>query len=140
MPRIEMIAVFLFFPSLVSLFSLWSAYHSIYRIKKSKTTLKKLGKSIKLCHKLLLRYPLDFESPHWRKAIILQRLYYLILIIFLVCILLFAITILFPPAIIVLCCCVATKFIALDVPVGVFSFFATKHGKNGGVVWVWEDE
>ncbi len=137
--NVDTIAVFLFFPSLASLFHLWMAVHSLYAIGKSKTNLKKIGKSIKLWSKFLLLYPLEPKLSHHRKAIILRRLYYFVLIAFLICIFLLIFTMLFPPVICALFYCVALKLIVLDIPIGITAFIMSKHGKNGGVVWRWEE-
>lgn len=34
--------------------------------------------------------------------------------------------------------CAALKACILDIPINVYGFVMTKHGKSGGVVWKWE--
>lgn len=135
---IRIIVIFLVFPSLFSLFIVWSAYHSFFYIKKSKTARKKISKSMGLWHKFLLLYPMDVDSLCYKRLKILRRLYFVMLFVFLFCILLLLFTIIFSLNKNVLIYCVASKVVVLDIPTGIFFFFMSKHGKNGGVVWRWE--
>lgn len=139
MPNTEVTVILLFFPSLLSLFYLGSAYHSVYNIRKSKTAIKKLKKSMKLWQKFFLLYPFDPKSPYYKKVIILRKCYYSAWLILLLCTFLLVLAIIFPPLTKALFCCVIFKFIVFDVPIGIFGFIMTKHGKNGGVVWGWEE-
>lgn len=136
---VRIIPILIFFPSVLSLFHLWTAYYSLYSIKKSKTARKKIGREIKFWKKLLLLYPIKQSSLYYKKMLILRRLYYLAIIASLLSIFVFIITLIFSIDTQFLFCCVVFKVIILDLPIGVFAFVMTKHGKNGGVVWKWEN-
>ena len=138
MPNTTITLVFLFVPSLVSLFHLWNATYSLYSHGKSKTRIKKIGKSIKIWRKLLLLYPLE-TTTYYRTINILRKLYYFVVLVFLSCVLLLILSKVFPFLGHILFYCVTIKFFVLDLPIGIFAFIMTKHGKNGGVVWKWEN-
>ena len=138
MSNVNTLAILLIFPSLVSLFYIWSAAHSLYVLRKSKSKLKKVGKSLSLWQKLLLLYPLEQETSQYSKLAFLRILYYFMLIVTLLCICLLVLAAIFPITKNVLSHCVVGKFVVLDIPIDVLAFFMTKHGKNGGVVWIWE--
>lgn len=135
----KVIALFLFVPSLFSVFHLWSACHSLYSKKRSKTAQRKIGRTMTPWHKFLLLYPLKAGSPNCRKIRRLRKLYYFELFVILLCVIAFLFTVLFDLNNRILFCCVAVKVVLLEIPIETFSFIMTKHGKNGGVVWRWED-
>lgn len=132
------VLIFLFIPSAVSLFHLWSAAYSLYIQGKSKTRIKKIGKTTNLWYKFLLLYPIEPDSLHYRTINIIRRLYYLVTLVFLICVLLLAVSTVSSFMLDILPYGVAIKVLAVDIPIGIFSFVMTKHGKNGGVVWKWE--
>lgn len=136
---IKVIAVFLFFPSLFTLFNLWSACHSFITIKKSKTARKKLGKSVNLWGKFILRYPIEVDSLYYKKVTALRRIYYVALCVFFLCVLVFVFTAIFCLNKKALIICVAFKLLVLDIPTEIVAFIMSKHGKNGGIVWRWEN-
>ena len=139
MREVQGLAVLLFCPSFFSLSSLWLAYHSFYSLKKSKTMLKKMGRNIKLWQKLILLYPIKANSPYYRKAKIVRNIYYLLLIVLLLCLAVLVLTGTFSMDSSILRYCVMFKVVALDLPIAIISLIMTKHGKNGGRVWKWED-
>lgn len=139
MPDIKTLAILLFFPSFFSLSFLWLAYHSFYSLKKSKTMLKKMGQNIKFWQKLVLLYPIKTNSPYYRKAKIVRNIYYLLLIVLLLCLAVLVFTAAFSLDSSILRYCVMFKVVALDVPIVIISFIMSKHGKNGGVVWKWDE-
>lgn len=136
---IKVIAVFLFFPSLFTLFNLWSACYSFIAIKKSKTARKKLGKSVNFWGKFVLRYPIEADSLYYRKVTALRRIYYVAFCVFFVCVLVFTFTAIFSLNKKALISCVAFKLLVMDIPTEIVAFIMSKHGKSGGIVWRWEE-
>lgn len=138
MQDVNTLAALLMFPSVVSLFHVWSAAHSLYALGKSKTKLKKLDRTINLWQRLLLIYPLERETSQYGKIIFLRRMYYLMLVVFFLCIFMLIFAAIFPSTNNVFSYCIVGKFIIIDIPIWIVAFVMSKHGKNGGVVWRWE--
>ena len=115
-----------------------SAILHLYELGKSKTALKKSERKIPFRRKVLLTYYARDCSHYTRQAKCLTFVYWAYLGWEAVCILCWAFSGAFPAVGRVLNILVSIKAALLDIPIILFFFLMTKHGKNGGVIWKWE--
>lgn len=131
-------AVVLLLIPVFSISILRSAILHIYELGKSRTALKKSERKIPFRRKLLLtRYARDC-AHYTRQAEHLTFAYWAYLGWEAVRLLCWALSGIFPAAGGVLSILVLIKAALLDIPIILFFFLMTKHGKNGGVTWKWE--
>lgn len=115
-----------------------SAILHIYELGKSKTALKKAERKIPFRRKVLLTHYARDCTHYTRQAKRLTFVYWTYLGWEAVCVLCWALSGAFPAVGGVLNILVLIKAVLLDIPVILFFFLMTKHGKNGGVTWKWE--
>lgn len=117
---------------------LHSAVCHICDLGKGKTFRKKEKQGLSLSKRILLAGYVENCRHYAVQARRLRAAYWVGLIYLMVCFLCWALSGFFPLAGTLLYYLVCIKVMALDIPVFVFFFFMTKHGKNGGVTWKWE--
>ena len=131
-------AVVLLLIPIFSISILRSAILHIYELGKSKTALKKTGRIIPFYRKILLTHYARDCTHYTRPAKCLIFVYWTYLGWEAVCVLCWALSGAFPSVGGVLNILVLIKAALLDIPIILFFFLMTKHGKNGGVTWKWE--
>ena len=123
----------LFCPALLTGTVLWSVVLSIYELGKSRTRVRKEKRQIPFLGRLLL---IGYARRCEYHALAARRLCYLSWV--------YMLAILAGTALWLcglehaLYLCAALKACILDIPINVYGFVMTKHGKSGGVVWKWE--
>ena len=135
----EAIIYIYLFISVISLVFLWTAGQSIATYGKSKTRIKKINKDIQLYKRLLLLYPIEKASKKAQKQTIVQRIYWFYLMVFCFCLIILLISYCYPPIDKLVIYGAYLKLLLIDLPILIYSFIMTKHGKTGGVVWEWEE-
>lgn len=116
-----------------------SAICHIYELGKSKTFLKKHKQGLPFIKKLFLIGYVENCKYYTAQARRLRDLYWITSIYQIVCILCWLLSFPFSLAETVLRYFILIKGILFDGPIVLSFFFMTKHGKNGGVTWKWEE-
>lgn len=128
-----------FFLSTISIVFLWTAGYSMSVFGKSKTRIKKINKNIAIYKKLLLLYPAEASSEKLQKQRTAQRIYWLYLLVFFLGLIIMIISFCWSQVDKLFIYVTYAKLFLVDVSVWLYSFIMTKHGRNGGVVWRWEE-
>lgn len=127
--------------SVVSLFQLWSVVHSIYRIKRNNKGMRKERKEIPFIKKLLLIGYAERAKRHTEFAKGVCYIYWVYIVITFICIILYG-TIgsnFYNNSEFIFKIFAFFRLYIMDGVIIVFFMIASKHGKNGGVVWRWEE-
>lgn len=115
-----------------------SAVCHIHDLGKSKTIRKKERRDISLLKRILLIGYVENCKYYIIQAKRLRSIYWIGIANQIICLLCWAFSGLFSLADTILYYLVCARVIAFDIPVFLFFFLMTKHGKNGGVTWKWE--
>jgi len=115
-----------------------SAVNHIYALGRSSTYLKKHRRDIPFVRRILLTGYEENCKYYAVQARRLRKIYWISTGYQLICILCWALSGVLSPAADVLPYLISIKVVLLDIPLLVFFFVMTKHGKNGGVTWKWE--
>lgn len=128
----------LFLLPIFTQFILWSAVCHIHDLGKSKTSRKKSRQNFSLIKKVLLVGYVEDCKYYADRANKLRFFYWVGIVYLTFSILCWILSSFIPQVTFVLQGLVSIKVILFDVPVFIFFFLMTKHGKNGGVTWKWE--
>lgn len=133
----SIITIFLVLP-IFTQFILRSAVCHIHDLGKSKTFRKKGHRSLSLFQKVLLIGYAEDCKYYTSQAKKLRIAYWVGIFYPIVAVVCWILSSAFPLAVYVLQGLLYVKVVLFDIPVFVFFFLMTKHGKNGGVTWKWE--
>lgn len=133
--------VLLLCPSFITLTFIITAIRHLFELGKSKTCVKKVSRSIPIFEKLSLKGYIDRCEYHQTVAIRIRGFYLVYLFVLIVGLVFFLLSTLVTDIVQVANCFGIVKFLTMDIPFGLFSFFKTKHDlKHGGVTWKWDVE
>lgn len=119
---------------------LHSATDSLFELGKSKTKIKKLKKGLPFYKKVLLLGYVEQTERYIRLANILRWTYWLTLVLQVFAIVCSLLSLVFPTLLPGLEVALVIRACILDVPVLIFLFVMTKHGRRKGELskWRWE--
>lgn len=134
----DLILCLLFIPPFFTVPILRSGVLHIFELGKSRSRRKKIAKQMSIWDKVLMRGYVENCQYYIPQASRLRKIYWAEMICQTVCIIIWAVSNYVMKIRLLLGVMLLIKFVFLDIPVILFFFAMTKHGKNGGVVWKWE--